>query len=133
MRRLLKICKAPISRLSGELSIEISVGANPNPNPGVTWKSLRYGSIVACDANRPKARISAQSFKLERGVPRILLELFDKPRGRQPELLRTAPSKVSRSRLFLWRSPTLLKVAIFDLVRLLRIVLELLLYLVTER
>ena len=54
----------------------------------------------------------------------------DKPRGRLPELLQTAPSKASRSRLSLWTSRTLHKVGIFDFVKLLRIGLELLLYVV---
>ncbi len=54
-----------ISRLSGKLSIEISVAADPNPNPGVIWESLRHGAVVTRNADRPKARVSADALKLE--------------------------------------------------------------------
>jgi len=65
MRGLMKVCKAFSSRLSGKLSIEISVAADPNPNPGVIWESLRHGAVVTRNADRPKARVSADALKLE--------------------------------------------------------------------
>lgn len=65
MRGLMKVCKAFGSRLSGKLSIEISVAADPNPNPGVIWESLRHGAVVTRNADRPKARVSADALKLE--------------------------------------------------------------------
>jgi hypothetical protein len=65
MRGLMTGCKAFTSRLSGKLSIEVSVAAEPNPNPGVIWESLRHGAVVTRNADRPKARISAHALKLE--------------------------------------------------------------------
>jgi hypothetical protein len=65
MRGSLKTCKAFSSRLSGKMSIEIPVAADPNPNPGVIWESLRHGAVVTRNADRPKARVSADALKLE--------------------------------------------------------------------
>jgi len=64
MRGSLKTCKAFSSRLSGKPSIKISA-ADPNPNPGVIWESLRHGAVVTRNADRPKARVSADALKLE--------------------------------------------------------------------
>ena len=55
-----------------------------------------------------------------------------KLREQRCELPQAAPSKVSRSHLFLWRSRTLLKVAIFDFWKLSGVSFELSLYLVAE-
>jgi hypothetical protein len=63
--RIDEVCKAFSSRLSGKLSIEISVAADPNPNPCVIWESLRHGAVVTRNADRPKARVSADALKLE--------------------------------------------------------------------
>ena len=55
-----------------------------------------------------------------------------KLRGQRCELLQAAPSKVSRSRVFLWRSRTFFKVDVCDFWKLLGMGFELSLYLVTE-
>ncbi len=65
MRGSLKTCKVFSARLSGKLSIEISVAADPNPNPGVVWESLRHGAVVTRNADRPKAWVGAHALKLE--------------------------------------------------------------------
>jgi hypothetical protein len=65
MRGSVKTCKAFSSGLSGKLSIEIFVAADPKPNPGVIWESLRHGAVVTRNADRPKARVSAHALKLE--------------------------------------------------------------------
>ena len=65
MGGLLKVCKAFSSQLSGKLSIEISVAADPNPNPGIIWESLRHGAVVTRNADRPKTWVSARALKLE--------------------------------------------------------------------
>jgi hypothetical protein len=54
-----------------------------------------------------------------------------KLRARRSELPQAAPSKVSRSRLFLWKSRRVLKVAISDFGKLLRSGFEAGLYLIT--
>src|SRR5438105_135599 len=55
-----------------------------------------------------------------------------KPRARRSELPQAATSKVSRSRLFLWKSRRVLKVTITDFGKLLRSGLEAGLYLITK-
>lgn len=61
------------------------------------------------------------------------VETFGKLRGRRSEPPQAAPSRVARSRLFLWRSRTLLKVAIFDFRKLIGSGLEARFYLIPER
>src|SRR5438874_2183615 len=55
-----------------------------------------------------------------------------KLRARRSELPQAAPSKVSRSRLFLWKSQRVLKVTITDFGKLLRSGFEAGLYLITQ-
>src|SRR5438874_3185594 len=55
-----------------------------------------------------------------------------KLRARRSELPQAAPSKVSRSRLFLWKSQRVLEVTITDFGKLLRSVFEAGLYLITQ-
>src|SRR5947207_13560370 len=55
-----------------------------------------------------------------------------KLRARRSELPEAAPSKVSRSRLFLWKSRSALKVTITDFGKLLRSGFEAGLYLITQ-
>ena|SRR2546429_3428 len=60
------------------------------------------------------------------------VEISGKLRARRSELPQAAPGKVSRSRLFLWKSPRVLKVAITDFGKLLRSGFEAGLYLITQ-
>lgn len=131
MRGLLECCKA-VPTLSGEPSVEISVAANPNPNPRVVLNSLRDSAVVPRNADRPEARVRAHPLKLREKDEQDPVEIFGKRCGQRYALRHVAPSKASRSPLFLWKSRTLLKVAIFDFGELCGPGFELSLYLITE-
>src|SRR5438034_327580 len=89
-----RIIKLPLGELlRGELAFEIFMAANPYPNPNVAFKSLGHGAVIARHAYRPKARVGAQPFQLERRMRRIITKFFVSSASGVSEIVRQCPVK----------------------------------------
>ena len=93
-----------VSQLRRELAFEIFMAANPYPKPDVAIEPLRHGAVITRHAHRPKARVGAQP-----------------------------PNKGSRTQTLLWRSRTVIEVAVIDFSKSVGIGLELDFDLIAQR